>query len=364
MALLGVFGRGVVRACACCACLGYKPAVPVSVGGCLTCSLFARCFALEGLSRLEAPDRWFCKPFLGAVYGGTGVCSSLASWRARGPGWFYLWALNLAELFLPDLVEVCDVGSCVMRLWSHVVARRVHAESCFRFMFDSAGSAGVVFDPTLVVGRGITLFRCFVVLCSRSVGGGATFGVPGGVREESVAAIAGSACYECGCWFTSATVGFIIGLRIHVGVSRRLRDPTCGVAFTSAGLLSVEPVEVVNSGEVLLEFFYVGSGGSENCFAVVLVEVHRLVALCSGDGFPELLVVVLVHSGGFFQNGALVVLVEVVRSGEGSSPDRPLSLLAVVLPRRRLLALLVEVLPRAALWLFWLSLLFLSVEMS
>ncbi|MQM16918.1 hypothetical protein Taro_049881, partial [Colocasia esculenta] len=30
-ALLGVFGRGVVRACACWACLGYKPAVPVSV---------------------------------------------------------------------------------------------------------------------------------------------------------------------------------------------------------------------------------------------------------------------------------------------------------------------------------------------
>ncbi|MQM07066.1 hypothetical protein Taro_039901 [Colocasia esculenta] len=51
------------------------------------------------------------------------------------------------------------------------------------------------------------------------------------------------------------------------------------------------------------------------------VEVHLLVALCSGGGFPELFVVVL--------SGALVVLVE----------DCPLSLL-------------VEVLPRSALYLF------------
>ncbi|MQL83891.1 hypothetical protein Taro_016384, partial [Colocasia esculenta] len=80
-------------------------------------------------------------------------------------------------------------------------------------------------------------------------------------------------------------------------------------------------------------------------------EVHHLVALCSGGGFSELFVVVL--------NGALVVLVEVlpglaciasavllavvfslvvrivwiVHSGEGSSQDHPLSLLAEVLPR-------------------------------
>ncbi|MQL78313.1 hypothetical protein Taro_010734 [Colocasia esculenta] len=33
---------------------------------------------------------------------------------------------------------------------------------CFRIVFDSAGSAGVMFGPTLVVGRDITLFRCFV----------------------------------------------------------------------------------------------------------------------------------------------------------------------------------------------------------
>ncbi|MQL67914.1 hypothetical protein Taro_000161 [Colocasia esculenta] len=41
--------------------------------------------------------------------------------------------------------------------------------------------------------------------------------------------------------FAHSAVGFILGLRVHVGVSRRLREPACGVAFTVAGLLSVDP---------------------------------------------------------------------------------------------------------------------------
>ncbi|MQM19702.1 hypothetical protein Taro_052712 [Colocasia esculenta] len=113
--------------------------------------------------------------------------------------------------------------------------------------------------------------------------------------QETVSAIAGCTCYERGCWFAHAAVEFVVSLHIHVGVSRRLREPTCGVAFTGAGLWSAEPVEVgdfarakqmlvccvaplvehcytclwllsalcwlvVNSGELLLEFFFVGSG--------------------------------------------------------------------------------------------------------
>ncbi|MQL78181.1 hypothetical protein Taro_010610 [Colocasia esculenta] len=66
----------------------------------------------------------------------------------------------------PTSWEVWDVGACVVRFGSHVVAP-VRAEGCFRIVFDSDGSMGVVSGPTLVVGRGITLFRCFVVLCSR-----------------------------------------------------------------------------------------------------------------------------------------------------------------------------------------------------
>ncbi|MQM23798.1 hypothetical protein Taro_056866, partial [Colocasia esculenta] len=73
-----------------------------------------------------------------------------------------MWLLGVSRgdtwLFLPVLVEVWDVGACVVRLWSHVVA------PVFRELIVSAG---VVFDPTLVVGHGITLFHCLVALCSR-----------------------------------------------------------------------------------------------------------------------------------------------------------------------------------------------------
>ncbi|MQL83704.1 hypothetical protein Taro_016199 [Colocasia esculenta] len=278
------------------------------------------------------------------------------------------------------------LGACVVRLWSHVVASMFCellclsgcvSRCCFRIVFDSAGSVGVVFGPTLVVGHGVTLFRCFVVLCSRltpllssgrdslsqefiarrwwwrfvaprvansvsckherlyrelrvaflQVLGVASFPAGSGCElQESVATIAGCACYEHGCWFAHTAIEFVVSLRVRVGVSRRLREPTCGVAFTVGvfarakqmlvchvaplvehydtclWLLSALGWLVVNSGEVLLEFFSVGSGGI-GCYCVALeVEEHRLVALCSGDGFRELLVVVL--------SGALVVLVE------------------------------------------------------
>ncbi|MQM08031.1 hypothetical protein Taro_040878, partial [Colocasia esculenta] len=96
--------------------------------------------------------------------------------RACGETFLLTWLLGVSRgdtwLFLPDLVEVWDVG-CLCR---------------------------VVFGPTLVLGHGVTLFRCFVVLCSRdwlsllslvrephpllSSGGGMTFGVPGGGVQE------------------------------------------------------------------------------------------------------------------------------------------------------------------------------------
>ncbi|MQL75130.1 hypothetical protein Taro_007493 [Colocasia esculenta] len=57
------------------------------------------------------------------------------------------------------------------------------------------------------------------------------------------AAAAECACCERGCCFARAVVGFVFGLRVRVGVSRGLSEPTCGVAFTSVGLLPVDPVE-------------------------------------------------------------------------------------------------------------------------
>ncbi|MQL81084.1 hypothetical protein Taro_013534, partial [Colocasia esculenta] len=182
-------------------------------------------------------------------------------------------------LFLPNLVKVRDVGACVVRLWSHVVA------PVFRELLVSAGVYRV---PAALAGLRIR-------------GGGVTFGGPwrgfgrssrySGIRaqgsneicnelitmavpkkgsgcelQESVAAVAGCACFRRGCCFARAAFGFVFGLRIRVGVSRRLREPTCGVAFTGAGLC-----------EVLPRFFSSDSGGK--LFVVVLVSVVWLVAI-------------------------------------------------------------------------------------
>ncbi|MQL68298.1 hypothetical protein Taro_000581, partial [Colocasia esculenta] len=119
------------------------------------------------------------------------------------------------------------LGACVVRLWSHVVA---------------------------------PVFRSECEL------------------QESVAVVAGCACFERGCWFARAVVGFVLGLRIRVGV--------------------------------LPEFFSVGSGGDEASVVwLIVVALHsrlRCIAWlpCVLVKFLELLVVVL--------NGALVVLVEVL----------------------------------------------------
>ncbi|MQL96946.1 hypothetical protein Taro_029631 [Colocasia esculenta] len=122
---------------------------------------------------VQTPECWFCNPFLGAVCGGTRVCSSLTSWRVRGSGWFCLWDLNVEEFasaFVGVLAALAGKGLVMATepclRGSPPYSLQVPAEGCFRIVFESAGSAGVVSGPALVVGRGITLFSCFVVLCS------------------------------------------------------------------------------------------------------------------------------------------------------------------------------------------------------
>ncbi|MQL83983.1 hypothetical protein Taro_016482 [Colocasia esculenta] len=262
------------------------------------------------------PDYCFSNPFLGAVRGCTGVCSSLTSLSVRGAGWFCLWALNLVE--------------------------RVCAEGCFRIVFDSAGFAGVMLGPTLVVGHGISLFRYFVVLCGTCYPYRALFARltpllssgrdslswlafqqgPGVSCRRVLLLLLSARAASVVVVFAHAAVGFVLGLRILVVVSRRLREPTCGVTFIGARLYSAEPVEgvlallesarllelsrcfvcrvaplvercdtclwllsalcwlVVNSGEVLPEFFSVGSGGGLRYAAVELAVAFWWV-------FPE-----------------------------------------------------------------------------
>ncbi|MQM14728.1 hypothetical protein Taro_047663 [Colocasia esculenta] len=88
--------------------------------------------------------------------------------------------------------------------------------------------------------------------------------------QESVAVVAGCACFERGCCFTRAAVGFIFGLRIRSASLLELsRCLVCHVAAlveccdTCLWLLPALCYLVVNSGEVLPEFFSVGSGGGE-----------------------------------------------------------------------------------------------------
>ncbi|MQL72620.1 hypothetical protein Taro_004963 [Colocasia esculenta] len=74
---------------------------PASPSHCLALRWFRSHVGRSGMGpqfeRTTAPNCYFCNPFLGAVHGGTGVCSSLTSWSARGAGWFCLWALDLVE---------------------------------------------------------------------------------------------------------------------------------------------------------------------------------------------------------------------------------------------------------------------------
>ncbi|MQL87852.1 hypothetical protein Taro_020401 [Colocasia esculenta] len=133
-------------------------------------------------------------------------------------------------------------------------------------------------------------------------------------------------------------VGFVFVLRIRVSVSRSLRKPACGVAFTGAGLWSAEPVEGV------LALLVVAS--LSGCVLVGCPLVVR--------GWGMLLLCWPLRSGGFSQNGALVVLVEVLPEPVVLLPlSAVFSLLAVCLGLRsgdvfpeRLLALWVEVLPK------------------
>ncbi|MQL91596.1 hypothetical protein Taro_024212, partial [Colocasia esculenta] len=156
---------------------------------------------------LEAPDRWFSNPFLVAIRGGTAV-----------------WLLLLNH------VEVWDIGACVVRLWSHVVTPV--------FLVVLLPLVGVL---AALAGNGLVIPTepCSRVLPPYSL---QVASFPAG--SECVAAIAGGLCYERRCCFDRATVGFVIGLHIRVGASRRLREPTCGVGFIGAGLWSAEPVEV------------------------------------------------------------------------------------------------------------------------
>ncbi|MQL81866.1 hypothetical protein Taro_014332 [Colocasia esculenta] len=272
---------------------------------------------------------------------------SLTSWRVQGPGWFCLWALDLVEVEVavsgvaPVIRELLCLGGCVLRVCFHIAL----------LWPDPGCGSWHCSIPAALAGKGLVV---------GSMGGGTTFGGPWrGVREvasfpagsECAATIAGCACFEHGCWFARATAGFVISLRIRVGV--------------------------------LPKFFSIGSGGGEvfpknfvvlisGCCGVALwVEVHCLAAVfwwC----FPGLFVVVLVTVPlplglllcSLKSSVVLPLWLRSLLSGEGSSQDYSgLFIPVVVLPQERLLALWVEVLPKLPCVVFACRC-SLSVEMS
>ncbi|MQL91530.1 hypothetical protein Taro_024144 [Colocasia esculenta] len=262
-----------------------SPWLDVTLSQRRSCSVVSALRVLSGCL-VQTPDCCFGNPFLGTVRGGTVGCSSLTSWRVRGAGCFCLWALDLVEVFASALCSDFAGSAGVVFGLTRVV---VEAFLCSAALWFSAVALFARLTSLLSSDRDSVLQE-FVVF--GSIGGGTTFqGLLAGVQEVGLLQwrvlllLLGARAASVVAIFARAAVGFILGLHVHVGVSRRLKEPACGVAFTGAGPLPVDPVEV---GVVLLEFFSVGSGGE--LFAVVLVGVPLPLGLllCSLKSFAVL----------------------------------------------------------------------------
>ncbi|MQL76503.1 hypothetical protein Taro_008904 [Colocasia esculenta] len=172
------------------------------------------------------------------------------------------------------------------------------------------------------------------------------------------------ACCHC-CVFGLLCLCAVVRCARDVELSRCF---VCRVALlvercdTRLWLLSAWRWLVVNSSEVLLEFFSVASGGNEDRFALVSAVAVLPQSLRCAVGlagafwrvFPravpwwfwwrfsqdQLVLLLQFAYCSVLYDGSCCLVVWVVHSSEGSSQDRPLSLL-------------VEVLPRSALCLFW-----------
>ncbi|MQM19952.1 hypothetical protein Taro_052965 [Colocasia esculenta] len=188
------------------ACGGGLVALVVMVFLTLFPRMCSRCPSLHGCL-VQTPDYYFGNPFLGAIRGGTG--SSFASAFVGVPA-----ALDgkglviLTEPYFRGSPPLLSSGRdslsqefIVGRSWWRLVRRVLPA-------------VWLAFQQ----GPSVSCRRVLLLLP--------------GVRAASMVAV-----------FARAAVGFVLGLRVHVGVSRRLRELVCGVAFIGAGLLPVDPVE-------------------------------------------------------------------------------------------------------------------------
>ncbi|MQM07867.1 hypothetical protein Taro_040712 [Colocasia esculenta] len=216
-------------------------------------------------------------------YNGTGVYGFPTWWCVHGPRWFYLWALDPVELQLLLCRVRGDCDRSVFVPWWRVAVDSLAVDFPLREL-----ACGVAFTSAWLLPvepvEGVPTLLAFPLLKGRVL------------------------CYVC---------------RVASLVER---------CDTCLWLLSAWCWLVVSSGEVLPEFFSVGSGRSENrCY-------------CPGEGFSQ---------DCFALNDALVVLVEVLLGLACIVSAVPLAAVFSLMVRIIGLCILVKVLPRIALCRFW-----------
>ncbi|MQL78137.1 hypothetical protein Taro_010559 [Colocasia esculenta] len=353
------------------------------------------------------------------VRGGTSVCGFPALWHVHSSGWFCLWALDLVEVYGGRACGETSFspGCCVVSTGVPRVASALCATPLV-----SAGVVCVARPRLVVVEWSWTgnpywaLFARLTPLLPSARGSPSWELGVGQVAEAAVApCVVSSRESECcellyrvrGCparfvcvlqWVAVVVVllawrvrslgvfvswwngwrwtrwqwSFPYGGRLHASPGAVLLVVVgasgCSVCHvvslvercnTCLWLLSAWCWLVVSSGEVLSEFFFVGSGGKP--FVVVLVRVSSKTVPClflSVVVLPQGLRCAVGLVGAFWQ-----VFPErcLGGSGGGSSQYRPLLFLAEVLPRSALCSTALGAFgggsPQSCFVLFWLSLL-------
>ncbi|MQM17460.1 hypothetical protein Taro_050432 [Colocasia esculenta] len=196
-------------------------------------------------------------------------------------------------------MEVRNVGACVVRLWSHVVAPMFRKLPCLgRVVLLPLVGVPAALDArpsgSLAGVREVESLQWWLAFQQG----------PGVSRKRVLLLLLGARAASMVAVFAHAAVGFVLGLRVRlveVGVFARAKQMlVCCVAllvehcYTYLWLLSALCWIVVNSGEFLPEFFSVGSGGRlfRACFCQLVCYLKVEVCCCCVGrcvlvGFPE-----------------------------------------------------------------------------
>ncbi|MQM10464.1 hypothetical protein Taro_043358 [Colocasia esculenta] len=258
---------------------------------------FARCLALEGLSRSEVVSvAWDPHPRepVEGVLRATSVLELAADWADSGAE-RKMREVRRKVAAWPGCGVAC-VGVLLRRLFSVGI---VGLALCGPILLVVSASVFSRFRGPVLGCQSMVALTCVVSQpCGMStVRGGSACGpstlwrfkeVVLVVRRRSHLVVAWSqqvrgfpASFVCTLQCVAVVAALLTWRVWSLGVYVLwLREPACGVAFTGVGLLPVEPCRLVmSSGEVLPESFSVGSGGK--LFAVVLNDALVVLVECA-----------------------------------------------------------------------------------